>query len=155
MQDYTVTTNSIDVRAIEQALQTLNYRLTARALNLWQGDESGFSHGSLYDDLCDILNPITISRVRRAAIPTKERERIFHALLGHYLQYSLFPDENELFTWMKGAAAHVDGEKIYFKDILSWCQKLCSVLQGQEARRLRCLCHQAPGVIGTDTALVL
>ena len=123
MEDYTETTNSIDVRAIEQALQTLNYRLTARALNLWQGDESGFSHGSLYDDLCDILNPITISRVRRAAIPTKERERIFHALLGHYLQYSLFPDENELFTWMKGAAAHVDGEKIYFKDILSWCQK--------------------------------
>ena len=122
-KDSTETKDSIDLGAIEQALLTLNYRLTCRALNLWQGNESGFSHRSLYDGLCDILNPTTIARVRGAATAPRERKRVFHCLLGHYLQYRLFPYENELFTWMQGAVSHVDGEKIYFKDILSWCQK--------------------------------
>jgi hypothetical protein len=57
--------------------------------------------------------------------------RVFHTFLGHYLQYRVFPYENELFTWLKGAAAHVNGEKIYFKDILSWCQKR-SDLEGRK-----------------------
>jgi hypothetical protein len=123
MENDNMTTDALDLRAIEQTLLTLNYRLTSRALNLWQGSETGISDRSVYDDLDDHLKPATIDRVRRAPIPKKERERILHGLLGHYLQYCLFPYENELFTWMKGAAAHVDGEKIYFKDILSWCQK--------------------------------
>ncbi len=118
-----MTTDLLDIRAIEQSLVTLNYRLTSRALDLWQGNKSGLSDRSVYDDVGDNLNPSTIARVRKAPIPKKEAERVFHGLLGHYFQYRLFPYENELFTWMKGAAAHVDGEKIYFKDILSWCQK--------------------------------
>jgi hypothetical protein len=123
MENGDMTTDLLDIRAIEQSLVTLNYRLTSRALNLWQGNESHPSGRGVYDDLDDHLKPSTIARVRKAQIPKKETERVFHGLLGHYLQYCLFPYENELFTWMKGAAAHVDGEKIYFKDILSWCQK--------------------------------
>jgi len=118
-----MTTDALDLTAIEQTLLTLNYRLTSRALNLWQGSETGLSGGSVYDDLDDHLKPTTIAKLRQAPIPKKERERVLHGLLGHYLQYRLFPFENELFTWMKGAAAQVDGEKVYFKDILSWCQK--------------------------------
>ena len=123
MEHGDMTIDSLDLGAIEQTLLTLNYRLTSRALNLWQGKEPGPSDRSVYDGLGDYLKPSTIARVGRASMPKKERERIFHGLLGHYLQYRLFPYENELFTWMRGAAAHVDGEKIYFKDILSWCQK--------------------------------
>ncbi len=108
---------------IEKALLTLNYRLTSRALDLWKGNESQASHHNTYDGFCDILNPTTIKRLRLSGNWTRHRQRVFHSLLGHYLQYSISPYENELFTWMKRAAAHVDGEKIYFKDILSWCQK--------------------------------
>ena len=115
--------SSVDVETIEQAILSLNYRLTARALNLWQGNESGFTHRSLYEDVSHVLNPTSVSRVQQAAIPPRKRQRVFHALLEHYLQYRLLPYENELFTWMKGATAHVDGEKISFKDILWWCQK--------------------------------
>jgi len=118
-----MTTDALDIRAIEHTLVTLNYRLTSRALNLWQGNDSPPSSRGMYDDLDDHLKPSTIAMLRKAPIPKKEAERVFHGLLGHYLQYRLFPYENELFTWMKGAAARVDGEKIYFKDILSWCQK--------------------------------
>ena len=121
-KSYIKNKDPIDLAAVEQALLTLNYRLTSRALDLWQGNEPGFSLLSLYDGLGDMLNPATISKVSRD-VQTMKRERIFHGLLGHYLQYRVFPFENELFTWMKGASASVDGEKIYFKDILSWCRK--------------------------------
>jgi hypothetical protein len=108
---------------IEKALLTLNYRLTSKVLNLWKGDESCASHHNTYDGFGDILDPATIKRLHLSGSWTAQRQRVFHSLLGHYLQYRISPFENELFTWMKGAAAHVGGEKIYFKDILSWCQK--------------------------------
>ncbi len=108
---------------IEKALLTLNYRLTSRALNLWKGDESRASHHKTYDGFYDILDPATIKGLHDSGAWTRHRQRVFHTLLGHYLQYHISPYENELFTWMKGSAAHVAGEKIYFKDILSWCQK--------------------------------
>jgi hypothetical protein len=110
-------------KEIEMALLTLNYRLTSRALNFWKGNESRPSHYDVYDGFYDILDPNTIKGLRPSVTSTRHRQRVFHALLGHYLQYRIAPYENELFTLMKGAAAHVDGEKIFFKDTLSWCQK--------------------------------
>ena len=44
-------------------------------------------------------------------------------MIDHYLQRALLPHETEMRSWMKGASAHVAGEKIYFKDIIPWCQK--------------------------------
>ncbi len=108
---------------IERALLTLNYRLTSRALNLWKGNESRTPNHKVYDGFYDILNPTTIKGLHASGRETGHKRRVFHALLGHYLQYRISPFENELFAWIKGAAVHVDGEKIYFKDILSWCQK--------------------------------
>ncbi|MBW1740151.1 MAG: hypothetical protein JRJ42_03330 [Deltaproteobacteria bacterium] len=113
----------MDIEQIERALLTLNYRVSARALNLWKGGNSRTFDHNTYDGFYEILNPTTIKRIRGSGPWTKHRQRLFHSLLSHYLQYRVSPYENELFTWMKGAAAHVDGEKIYFKDILSWCQK--------------------------------
>lgn len=117
LKDFTST------KEIEKALLTLNYRLTSRALNLWKGNEYRASHHDTYDGFYDILDPNTIKELRLAGTWTRHRRRVFHSLLGHYLQYQISPYENELFTLMKGAAAQVDGEKIYFKDTLSWCQK--------------------------------
>ena len=126
---------------IEKALLTLNYRLTSKVLNLWKGNEASESHHNTYDGFTDILDPATIRRLRRSGSWTTRRQRVFHSLLGHYLQYRISPYENELFAWMKGAAAHVCGEKIYFKDILAWCQKRSDVEKRRTIEReTRILC---------------
>jgi len=117
---------------IEQALLSLNYRLTSKALTLWNGKPLETSNRDLYDGLTHLLTPDIIRSERPTDTCTKQKHRVFHTLLGHYLQYSITPYENELFAWMMGAAAHVDGEKIYFRNILSWCQKRSNL----ETRRI-------------------
>jgi hypothetical protein len=111
------------MNGIEQALLSLNERLTARALKMWKGNDRVPSQLSVYQGFENLLNPSRIKQVLNSGKNSITRNRTFHTLLGHYLQYRVFPYENELFTWLKGAAAHVNGEKIYFKDILPWCQK--------------------------------
>ena len=111
------------IKEIENAVLTLNYRVTAKALHLWQGNVSNEPNYGTYDGLTDILSPETINSLRPPGGWARNGQRVYHSLLSHYLQYRISPYENELFTFIKGAAAHVDGEKIYFKDMLSWCQK--------------------------------
>ncbi len=108
---------------IEKAVLTLNHRLTAKALSLWQGNVSKNSNYGTYDGVTDILNPSTINSLRPSGEWARHGQRVYHSLLSHYLQYRISPFENELFTLIRGAAASVEGEKIYFKDTLSWCQK--------------------------------
>ncbi|MBW2175269.1 MAG: hypothetical protein JRF64_11930 [Deltaproteobacteria bacterium] len=111
---------SYSTKEIEKTLLDLNYRLTSRALNFWKGTEA--PHHDPYDGFYDIVEPRVIKKLRPSGTSTRQRQRVFHSLLGHYLQSQISPYENELFTLMRGAAAHVDGEKIYFKDTLSWCR---------------------------------
>jgi hypothetical protein len=113
----------VEMDRIEQTLLKLNERMTSRALKIWKGDDSVPSQLGIYHGFEDLLDPSTIKQMRSTGPVSPMNNRVFHTLLGHYLQYRIFPYENELFTWLKGAAAHVNGEKIYFKDILSWCQK--------------------------------
>jgi hypothetical protein len=108
---------------IESALVTLNYRLTSRAANIWKGNISKGPQYELYEGYLDLLDPDAINRIRRSGDQSGRTRRIFHSLLGHYIQHQVMPYDNELSMWMRGAAAHVDGLKIYFKDILAWCQK--------------------------------
>ena len=113
----------VEMDGIEQALLKLNEGLTSRALKIWKGNDRVPSQLSIYDGFEDLLTPARVKKIRTAATESRMDNRVFHTLLGHYLQYRVFPYENELFTWMRGAAAQVNGEKIYFKDILPWCQK--------------------------------
>ena len=108
---------------MEQDLLSLNYRLTAKALGLWKGNALDKSVQKPYEGFSHILTRNTVEGLRPGKTRQKTSHRMFHTLLGHYLQYRIAPFESELFTWMRGAAAHVNGEKIYFRDILSWCQK--------------------------------
>lgn len=115
--------DSVEMDGIEQALLKLNEGLTSRALRIWKGNDPVPPQLSIYAGFEDLLTPARVKQFRVAGAESRMGNRVFHTLLGHYLQYHVFPYENELFTWMKGAAAHVNGEKIYFKDILPWCQK--------------------------------
>lgn len=117
---------------LEKTLLELNYRITADALNLWNGNAADSPAKNPYGAFAHVLTLDLLKGLRPAGPWTASSHRLFHTLLGHYLQYRMAPFEKELFTWMRGAAAHVDGEKIYFRDILLWCQKRSNV----EKRRI-------------------
>ena len=112
----------MNIENLEKSLHDLNYRWTSAALALWQGNEISFKPYQIYEGYEDFLNLKTLRRIEDIENPFV-KNRLSHALIDHYLQHALLPHETEMRTWMRGAAAHVDGEKIYFRNIIPWCQK--------------------------------
>jgi len=107
---------------IEKALFHLNYRWKLQSLAMWKGDRPPFNLYQFYDAYEDFVSLKTLARIDRLN-GGQGKVRLRHALIDHYLQRALLPHESEMRAWMKGASAHVNGHKIYFKDIIPWCQK--------------------------------
>jgi hypothetical protein len=106
----------------ENILHLLNYRWNLEAHALWKGDRVPFETYKIYEGYENFITLDTLAQLDQIDAPAT-RNRLKHALIDHYLQRVLLPHENEMRTWMKGAAAVVDGEKIYFRDTIPWCQK--------------------------------
>jgi len=116
------------------AVRDLNIRWARRALALWQGRAADDSPDRLYAGFEGILTTDTIAAA--ADIPDPQtRRRIRHGLIDHYLQRKLMPHEAEMQAWSRGAAAHVDGEKIYFRDVIPWCQKSSTLAKRQKLQQ--------------------
>ncbi|MBW1704139.1 MAG: hypothetical protein JRJ86_03120 [Deltaproteobacteria bacterium] len=107
---------------IENTLHHLNYRWNLEALALWKGDKVPFEAYRIYEGFEDFISLDTLASIQEIE-DRVTRTRLEHALIDHYLQRELLPHETEMRTWMRGAAAHVNGQKIYFRDIIPWCQK--------------------------------
>lgn len=112
----------LSLSEIENTLYHLNYRWNLQALALWKGDRIPFKAYELYEGYDDFISLNTLSQIDHFDA-TSETLRLRFALIDHYVQRTLLPHENEMRAWMRGAAAHVDGEKIYFREIIPWCQK--------------------------------
>ncbi len=112
----------LSLSEIENTLYHLNYRWNLQALALWNGDSIPFKAYELYEGYDDFISLDTLSDIDHVA-KEPEKLRLRFALIDHYLQRALLPHENEMRMWMRGAAAHVDGEKIYFREIIPWCRK--------------------------------
>ncbi len=91
-------------------------------LSLWKGDKAPFKDYEIYEGYDGFISLETLSAIDAMDGGNGKRQLRF-ALIDHYLQRALLPHENEMRSWMRGAAANVSGEKIYFRDIISWCQK--------------------------------
>ena len=104
-----------ELSELENILHHLNYRWNIEALALWKGDKALFEPYRIYEGFDDFLSLNTLSRIEKLE-KTESKNRLKHALIDHYLQKSLLPHENEMRTWMRGAAAHVNGEKIYISN---------------------------------------
>lgn len=117
--------------SVANCLFHLNYRLGLQALCLWRGDPPPFKAYDLYAGFEEFLTLALLRDIERKAAPANRR-RLAHGLMDHYLQRAILPHETEMRTWMRGAAAHVGGRKIYFRDIIAWCQKGSTL----EARRI-------------------
>lgn len=107
---------------IENTLYHLNYRWKLQALAMWNGQKTPFKGYEIYDGFDDFICQKTLSRIDAFDGDTNKK-RLRHALMDHYVQRALLPHETEMRSWMKGAAAHVRGEKIYLRDVIPWCQK--------------------------------
>ena len=106
----------------ENALYLLNYRWKLQSLAMWKGDKAPFQIYQFYDVYEDFINLKTLQNIDDLD-DTHGKIRLKHALIDHYLQRALLPHETEMRSWMRGASARVDDKKIYFRDIIPWCQK--------------------------------
>jgi len=103
-------------------LHHLNCRVGLTALSLWKGERPRFDGYRLYAGFEGFLTRETLDRV--AAIEDeRERHRIKFAFMDHYLQRHLYSHDTEFRAWSSSAAAHVNGQKIYFREVIPWCQK--------------------------------
>ena len=88
----------------------------------WLGISPLFKLGFIYEGYDKVLSLKTIESVSLIE-NKKKRICIKHGLIDHFLQYRLMPYEAEMRIWMQGAAAYVDGKKIYMREIIPYCQK--------------------------------
>lgn len=116
------------------AIQTLNTRWSRRALALWRGRPGGTSPDRLYAGFEAMLTPAVIAGASHID-NARDRTRIRHGLIDHYLQRRLLPHETEMQAWSRGAAAHVNGHKIYFAEIIPWCQKTSTRLERRKLQQ--------------------
>lgn len=114
-------TNQLTLSDIKNTLHHLNYRWNLQALAMWKGGRIPFKAYELYERYDDFISLDTLSRIDRIA-NDQEKAGLRFSLMDHYVQRALLPHENEMRAWMRGAAAHVDGKKIYFGEIIPWCQ---------------------------------
>ena len=112
----------MDLTRLENIVHHLNCRWKLQVLSYWTGTSPLFNPASMYEGYENVINTDVISSI--SEIPDKKRRIcIKHGLIDHYLQRSLMPYEAEMRTWMAGAAAYVNGKKIYIREIIPYCQK--------------------------------
>ena len=112
----------IEQKPLIDTLQILNQRRTASALALWKGKAPTVEAYNLYAEYDGFLTLETLEHIDRE-LKGDARLRVRHAFVDHYLQQALLPHETEMQTWMHGAAAVVNDERIHFRNIIQWCQQ--------------------------------
>ncbi len=111
-----------DLSEIERGLYELTLGWRRASLAQWRGDGGAVQMSELYDRADDLLGPQT--REALSSAPAGSRtHRLRHNFIDHFLQRELLASDVELRTWINGAAAQVDGQNIYFRQIIPWCQK--------------------------------
>lgn len=114
----------LHISDIENTLYHLNYRWKLQTLALWSGQRAPFRPEKVYEGYDRFLSTETLEQIDQlTGSQGIDRIRLRHGIIDHCLQRALLPHENEMRAWVRGAAAHVHGKKIYIREIISWCQK--------------------------------
>ena len=109
-------------KSLINTLKTLNHHRTAGALAMWKGEPPAVEPYLLYDGYEEFLTLKTLRHIDRD-YAASARRRVRHAFIDHYLQNILLPHETEMQSWMRGAAAVVNDQRIHFRNIIQWCQQ--------------------------------
>jgi len=115
---------------LENILFHLNYRWGWEALSQWRGEKIPFEPYEIYEGFENFLDVRSLDYFDQIQ-DTYARRCLKHNFIDHYLQTRLLPHETEMRAWMRGAAAHVNGRKIYFREIIHYCQKESSFEERQ------------------------
>ena len=115
-------------------LHHLNCRLGLTALSLWKGKKPQFDGYRLYAGFEDFLTRETLDRLV-AMENGQEQHRIKFAFMDHYIQHKLYSHDAEYRAWSSSAAAHVNGQKIRFREVIPWCQKSSTRLERLELQK--------------------
>jgi len=103
-------------------LHHLNCRVGLTALSLWKGKKPLFDGYRLYADVEDFLTKDTLDRLV-AMEDGSDQHRLKFAFMDHYLQHHLYSHDAEYRAWSSSAVAHVNGQRIRFREVIPWCQK--------------------------------
>lgn len=134
-------THEIQTNEFANILHHLNYRWRMASLALWQGGKPPFEGYRIYEGFERFISLDTLERIGRLE-DELAKVRLRHALIDHYLQRLLLPHDIERQGWMRGAAAEVDGQKIYLRQVISWCQRSSTYEQRQVLlKEIRALCR--------------
>jgi hypothetical protein len=110
------------IKEIIDELHKLNVRRTSEALALWKGEKAPLESRCYYERAKELLTHETLKQIDHIE-NRRQRVRLRHALIDHMLQRKLLPHELEMRAWMHGAAAHINGHKVYLRNLIPWCQK--------------------------------
>jgi hypothetical protein len=110
------------IEEIINGLHQLNVQRKAEALALWKGEKAPLESYSYYEQAKRLLTHETLRQIDRIE-NHQQRTRLRHALIDHMLQRKLLPHEMEMRAWMHGAAAQINGHKVYLRNLIPWCQK--------------------------------
>ena len=100
-------------------LRTRTYRWKSETLARWLGrpQSADVAHGA------QALLPLaTLERID-ALEDVPLRHGLRHRFIDLYLQEHLRPYEAEMQVMTQGAAAHVNGHKVYLREVIAWCQE--------------------------------
>lgn len=105
--------------ALLNDLQARTYRWKSEALARWLGQPSPEPADH---EGADSLPLTTLDRIDRLE-DLSLRHGLRHRFIDLYLQERLRPYEAEMQVMTQGAAAHVNGHKIYLREVIPWCQE--------------------------------
>ena len=126
---------------IENALYKLTCRWRSVSLDQWRGAAGTADMSELYQNTQTLISTDTLEILDAAPVDSRSH-RLRYNLIDHYLQRELLPNDVELRAWVNGAAAQVDGQNIYFRQIIPWCQKKSTLAQRQVLQKeTRALCR--------------
>jgi len=126
---------------IEKALYDLTLRWRRASLAQWRGAAGAVAMSELYSQAGTLVSPRTLE-ILDAGPADSRTHRLRYNLIDHFLQRELLASDVELKTWVSGAAAQVDGQNIYFRQIIPWCQKQSTRAQRQVLQKeTRALCR--------------
>jgi len=115
-------------------LHHLNCRVGLAALSLWKGKKPRFDGYRLYAGFEDFLTKETLERLV-ALEDGREQHRLKFAFMDHYLQQHLYSHDAEYRAWSSAAVAHVNGQRIPFREVIPWCQKSSTRLERLELQK--------------------
>jgi hypothetical protein len=106
-----------ETEVLIDTLRTRTYQWKNAALARWLGQSQAVDHGApaaeLSLDSLTQIDGITDARLRHG---------LRHRFIDLYLQDRLRAHDAEMQVMIQGAAAHVNGHKIYLREVIPWCQ---------------------------------